>query len=195
MLHRRFLLPRGRRPRHYEIVDIVIVDLRAIVDGGVGDVAADVIDNVGHDLAVMLGHGGRGLLDHLIGGRPGLFGMGFGVGFWLIVLVCHWLRAWPALIGLLWFGFGGGRREDDLADILQIIVSFFMQGGSISVFVIIYSSGRGIGRGALLISVIEVERRVLRAVCLSRRFRWLLGGLCVLSLLRLLILAMLIRII
>ena len=159
--------------------------------------AADVIDNVGHDLAVMLGHGGRGLLDHLIGGGPGLFGMGlgFGFGFWLIVLVCHWLRARAALIGLLWFGLGGGRREDDLADILQIIVSFFMQGGSISVFVIIYSSGRGIGRGALLISVIEVQRRVLGAVRLSRRFRWLLGGRCVLSLLRLLILAMLIRII
>jgi hypothetical protein len=124
----RFLLPRGRRPRHYEIVDIVIVDLRAIVYGGVGDVAADVIDNVGHDLAVMLGHGGRGLLDHLIGGGPRLFGMrlGFGFGFRLVVLVCHWLRAWPALICLLWFGLGGGRREDDLADILQVIVSFFM---------------------------------------------------------------------
>ena len=194
MLLLRFLLPRGRRPRHYEIVDIVIVNLRAIVDGGVGDVAADVIDDVGHDLAVMLGHGGRGLLDHLIGGGPGLFGMGFGFGFRLIVLVCHWLRARAALICLLWFGLGGGRREDDLADILQIIVSFFMQGGSISVFVIIYSSGRGIGRGALLISVIEVQRRVLGAVRLSRLFRWLLGGRCVLSF-RLLILALLLRMI
>ena len=79
-----------------------------------------------------------------------------------------------------------------MPDILQIIVSFFMQGGSISVFVIIYSSRCGIGRGALLISVIEVQRRVLCAVRLSRRFLWLLGGRCILSLLRLLILSLLI---
>lgn len=175
MLLLRFLLARGRRPRHDEVVDIVIVNLRAIVDSGVGDVAADVVDDVCHYLAILLGHGGRGLLDHLFGGGPGLFGMGlgFGLSFWLVVFIRHWLGAWPTFLWLLRFSLRGWRREDDLADILQIIVSFFMQGGSISVFVIIYSSGRGIGRGALLISVIEVQRRVLGAVCLSRRFRWL----------------------
>lgn len=124
----RFLLARGRRPRHDEVVDVVIIDLRAIVDSGVGDVAANVVDDVGHDLAVLLGHGGRGLLDHLLGGGSGLFGMGlgFGLSFWLIVLVCHWLRARPTFLWLLRFCLGGWRREDDLTDILQIIVSFFM---------------------------------------------------------------------
>ena len=124
----RFLLARGRCARHDEVVDIVVVDLRAIVDSGVGDVAADVVDDVCHDLAVLLGHGGRGLLDNLLGGGPGLFGMGLGLGlsFWLVVLVRHWLLAWPAFLWLLRFGLGGWRREDDLAYILQIIVSFFM---------------------------------------------------------------------
>ena len=41
-----FLLARGRRSRHDEVVDVVIVNLRAIVDSGVGDVAPDVVVDV-----------------------------------------------------------------------------------------------------------------------------------------------------
>jgi len=124
----RFLLPRSRRPGHDEVVDVVIVDLRAIVDSWIGDVAADVVDDVCHNLAILLGHGGCGLLDHLLGRGPGLFGirLGFGLSFWLVVFVRHGLRAWPSFLWLLGLSLGGWRREDDFPDILQIIVSFFM---------------------------------------------------------------------
>lgn len=89
----RFLLTRGRRPSHDEVVDVVIVDLRAIVDSGIGDVTADVVDDVCHNLAILLGHGGCGLLDHLLGRGPGLFGirLGLGLSFWLVVFVRHGL--------------------------------------------------------------------------------------------------------
>jgi hypothetical protein len=112
----RFLVPRGRRPGHDEFVDVVIVNLREIVDSGVGDVAKDVFDDACHNLPILLGRGGLGLLFHLLVGGPGLFGIG--LMFWLVVFVCHWLRAWPAFIGLLSLSLLGWRREDYLADIL-----------------------------------------------------------------------------
>lgn len=100
----RFLLTRSRRPSHDEVVDIVIVDLRAIVDSWVRDVAPDVVDDVCHNLAILLGHGGCGLLNHLLGRGSGLFGirLGLGLSFWLVVFVHHWLRTWPSFLGLLW---------------------------------------------------------------------------------------------
>jgi hypothetical protein len=50
-------------------------------------VAADIIDNVCHNLAILLGHGGCGLLNDLFGRGPGLFGirLGLGLGFCLVV--------------------------------------------------------------------------------------------------------------
>jgi hypothetical protein len=99
----RFLFTRSRRPSHDEVVDVVIVDLRAIVDSWIGDVAADVVNDVCHNLAILLGNGGCGLLNDLLGRGPGLFSirLGLGLSFWLVVFVHHGLRAWPSFLGLL----------------------------------------------------------------------------------------------
>lgn len=64
----RFLLARGRRPRHDEVVDVVIVNLRAIVDSWLGDMKPDIVDDVCHNLAILLVNGGRALLDQILGG-------------------------------------------------------------------------------------------------------------------------------
>ena len=87
----RFLLTRCRRPSHDEVVDIVIIDLRAIVDSRVRDVTPDVVDDVCNNLAILLCHRGCGLLNHLLGRWPGLPGIPLGLGFslWLVVFVHH----------------------------------------------------------------------------------------------------------
>jgi hypothetical protein len=66
-------------------------------------VAPDVVDDVCHNLAVLLGHGGCGLLNDLLGRGPRLFGicLGLGLSFWLVVFVHYWLRTWPSFLGLL----------------------------------------------------------------------------------------------
>jgi len=59
----RLFIPSWSSTSHNIIVDIVIVDLRAIVNGRIGDVTADVIDNISHYFAVLLCNCGS-LLNH-----------------------------------------------------------------------------------------------------------------------------------
>ena len=103
LLRLRVLLTRSMGPSHDEVVDIVIVDFRTIVDSWVRDVASDVVDDVCHNLAILLGHGGCGLLNDVLGRGSGLFGicMGLGLSFWLVLFVNHWLRTWPSFLRLL----------------------------------------------------------------------------------------------
>lgn len=61
----RFLITGRRRASHDVVIDIIIVDFGTIVDGRVGNVAAYVIDNVCHYLAILLCNCGS-LLDHLL---------------------------------------------------------------------------------------------------------------------------------
>ena len=69
----RSLLARGSCPAHDAVVNIIIVNLRAIFYNWERDVAQDVVDSVCQNLAVLLAHDRFGLHDDLLGGRPGLF--------------------------------------------------------------------------------------------------------------------------
>ena len=89
----RSLLARGSCPAHDAVVNIIIVNLRAIFYNWERDVAQDVVDNVCQNLAVLLAHGRFGLLEDLLGGRPGLFWHSprFCLSFRLIFFVHDWL--------------------------------------------------------------------------------------------------------
>jgi hypothetical protein len=120
----RFII--GGCTSNYEVVDVIVIYLGAVIYGRIRNVTSHVVDYVCDYFSILLSNSSSGLLNHLLRGRPRLLvlALWFRLLFGLVIFVDR-LRAGSPLLLRFSLSLLGPTRKNDLAHILKIIVSFF----------------------------------------------------------------------